>query len=140
MKGIRCRFHGFTINKPLQQSAITGVAYRLAPQRIVHSGVEVSLAGRWSAAEGFFLDAPCLASLRRRAPKARRFCSYGAATPDLSAPWTPPIPPCIHRAKRSVAEALRPAQPLRSRASSSLAAVMSMKVMTTPWIRLATVR
>jgi transglutaminase-like putative cysteine protease len=43
--GIPCRFHGFTIDKPLQKGAITGLAYWLAPQRIIHSWVEVSLEG-----------------------------------------------------------------------------------------------
>ncbi len=84
--GIPCRFHGFTIDKPLQKGAITGLAYWLAPQRIIHSWVEVSLEGRWIALEGFILDTPYLASLQRRFPQARRFCGYGAATPDLSAP------------------------------------------------------
>jgi transglutaminase-like putative cysteine protease len=84
--GIPCRSHGFTIDKPLQKGAITGLAYWLAPQRIIHSWVEVSLEGRWIALEGFILDAPYLASLQRRFPQARRFCGYGAATPDLSAP------------------------------------------------------
>jgi Transglutaminase-like superfamily len=84
--GVPCRFHGFTIDKPLQKGAITGLAYRLAPQRIIHSWVELSLEGRWIALEGFILDAPYLASLHRRFPQARRFCGYGAATSDLSAP------------------------------------------------------
>ncbi len=84
--GIPCRFHGFTIDKPLQKGAITGLAYWLAPQRIIHSWVEVSLEGRWIALEGFILDAPYLSSLQRRFPQARRFCGFGAATPDLSAP------------------------------------------------------
>jgi len=84
--GIPCRFHGFTIDKPLQKGAITGLAYWLAPQRIIHSWVEVSLEGRWIALEGFILDVTYLASLQRRFPQARRFCGYGAATPDLSAP------------------------------------------------------
>jgi transglutaminase-like putative cysteine protease len=84
--GIPSRFHGFTIDKPLQKGAITGLAYALAPQRIIHSWVEVSLESRWIALEGFILDAPYLASLQRRFPQARRFCGYGAATRDLSAP------------------------------------------------------
>ena len=45
--GVPCRFHGFTIDKPLQKGAITGPAYALAPQRIIHSWVEVSFEGRW---------------------------------------------------------------------------------------------
>ena len=84
--GIPCRFHGFTIDKPLQKGAITGLAYRLAPQRIIHSWVEVAYDDRWVNLEGFILDAPYLASLQRRFPDRKRFCGYGAATPDLSAP------------------------------------------------------
>ncbi|MDP1902234.1 MAG: transglutaminase family protein [Rubrivivax sp.] len=84
--GIPCRFHGFTIDKPLQKGAITGLAYLLAPRRIIHSWVEVHFEDRWVHLEGFILDAPYLASLQRRFPQAKRFCGYGAATPDLSAP------------------------------------------------------
>jgi len=40
--GIPRRFHGFTIDKTLQKGAITGLAYWLAPQRIIHSWVEVA--------------------------------------------------------------------------------------------------
>ena len=84
--GIACRFHGFTIDKTLQKGAITGLAYLLAPRRIIHSWVEVAFEDRWVNLEGFILDAPSLASLQRRFPGRRRFCGYGAATPDLSAP------------------------------------------------------
>ncbi len=84
--GVPCRFHGFTIDKPLQKGAITGLAYALAPQRIIHSWVEVAHEGRWVNLEGFILDMPYLASLQRRFPGRKRFCGYGAATPDLSAP------------------------------------------------------
>lgn len=84
--GVPCRFHGFTIDKALQKGAITGLGYLLAPRRIIHSWVEVWFEGRWVALEGFILDAPYLASLQRRFPRAKRFCGFGAATPDLSAP------------------------------------------------------
>lgn len=84
--GIPCRFHGFTIHKQLQKGAIAGLAYWLAPARIIHSWVEVDLEGRWLNLEGFILDAPYLASLQRRFPDRQRFCGYGAATPSLAAP------------------------------------------------------
>ena len=84
--GVPCRFHGFTIDKALQRGAISGLAYRLAPRRIIHSWVEVWYEGRWVNLEGFILDADYLGSLQRRFPGAKRFCGYGAATPDLSAP------------------------------------------------------
>ncbi|MES2718740.1 MAG: transglutaminase-like domain-containing protein [Pseudomonadota bacterium] len=54
--GIPCRFHGFTIDKPLRKGAITGLADWLAPQRTIHSWVEVSLEGRWIALEGIADD------------------------------------------------------------------------------------
>lgn len=84
--GIPSRLHGFTIDKPLQKGAITGIAYMLAPQRIIHGWVEVAFEERWVNLEGFILDARYLASLQRRFPGRQRFCGYGAATPDLSAP------------------------------------------------------
>ena len=84
--GVACRFHGFTIDKALQKGAITGPAYLLAPRRIIHSWVEVWFEGRWVCLEGFILDAQYLRSLQRRFPGARRFCGFGAATRDLSAP------------------------------------------------------
>ena len=83
---VPCRLHGFTIDKALQKGAITGVAYALAPRRIVHSWVEVWFESRWVCLEGFILDADYLRSLQRRFPQTRRFCGFGAATSNLSAP------------------------------------------------------
>ena len=62
------------------------MAYRLAPRRIIHSWVEVAYDGRWVALEGFILDERYLGSLQRRFAGAKRFCGFGAATPDLQAP------------------------------------------------------
>ena len=44
--GIPCRIHGFTIDKKLQQGAMTGFVYRNAPKNIFHSWVEVSFEER----------------------------------------------------------------------------------------------
>jgi hypothetical protein len=84
--GIQCRLHGFTIDKRLQRGAITGLAYLLAPRSILHSWVEVWHDGQWVDLEGFILDEPYLAGLRRRFPTARAFCGYGVATPNLAQP------------------------------------------------------
>jgi hypothetical protein len=85
--GVPCRFHGFTINKALQRGAITGVAYRLAPQNIILSWVEVWFDGRWVNLEGFILDRAYLTALQTRfATHAGPFCGFGAATPDLQNP------------------------------------------------------
>ena len=45
--GIPCRIHGFTIDKKLQQGAMTGFVYRNAPKNIFHSWVEVYFEERW---------------------------------------------------------------------------------------------
>lgn len=84
--GLRCRFHGFTIDKALQKGAVTGVAYWLAPRSIIHSWVELQFDGRWVNLEGFILDAAYLGALQRRFHGAARFCGYGAATLCLAAP------------------------------------------------------
>ena len=54
--GIPCRLHGFTIDKRLQKGAVTGIAYVLAPQNILHSWIEAWLDDRWFRLEGFILD------------------------------------------------------------------------------------
>lgn len=84
--GVPCRFHGFTIDKALQKGAITGIAYWMAPGRIIHSWVEVWFDERWVNLEGVILDNSYLASLQQRFRGSRSFCGYGAATPDLSCP------------------------------------------------------
>ena len=43
--GIPCRFHGFTIDKALQKGAISGIWFKLSPQNIIHSWVEVYYEG-----------------------------------------------------------------------------------------------
>ena len=82
--GIPCRCHGFTIDKPLQKGAITGVAYALAPHRIIHSWVEVAFQGRWVNLEGFILDAPYWPA-----------CSGGFRADSASAATAPPRPTCL---------------------------------------------
>ena len=85
---IPCRLHGFTIDKRLQKGAVTGIAYLLAPQSIIHSWVEAWLDKRWFRLEGFILDRRYLDALRFQFSACQGpFIGYGAATPDLkSAP------------------------------------------------------
>ena len=54
--GIKCRIHGFTIDKALQKGAMKGFYYSLAPNEIVHSWVEVYYNSKWYNLEGFILD------------------------------------------------------------------------------------
>lgn len=85
--GIPCRFHGFTIDKALQEGAITGLWYKLAPQNIIHSWVEVYYDERWINLEGFIIDEPYLANLQKQfSTVTDSFCGYGVATTNLQNP------------------------------------------------------
>lgn len=85
--GVRCRFHGFTIDKRLQKGALSGLWYLLAPREIVHSWIELPFAGRWLNLEGFILDSAYLGSIQAMFPRNDgSFCGYGVATCDLRNP------------------------------------------------------
>lgn len=85
--GIPCRFHGFTIDKELQKGAITGIPYKLAPQNIIHSWVEVFYEGEWVNLEGFILDKPYLQNLQEKFSTTEgSFCGYGVATNNFKNP------------------------------------------------------
>ncbi len=89
---IPCRFHGFTIDKSLQNGAITGLAYYLAPRSIIHSWIEVWFNEAWINLEGFILDRAYLSALQTKfATRTGAFCGYGVATPDLR---NPPVDWC----------------------------------------------
>lgn len=84
---IPCRMHGFTIDKRLQKGAMTGIIYRLAPQNIVHSWVEILFEGKWYHLEGFILDTLYLNQLQNRFSNCQgSFCGYGVATSDFKNP------------------------------------------------------
>lgn len=79
--GVPCRLHGFTIDKLLQKGAQTGLTYKLAPQKIVHSWVEVFYNNKWYALEGVILDKAYYAGLKARFPNIKGFfIGYGVAT------------------------------------------------------------
>lgn len=85
--GIRCRLHGFTIHKQLQRGIVPELVYRLAPDEILHSWVEVEYEGRWLNLEGFILDRPFLASLQAEfAGTTTNLCGYGVGTDCLPSP------------------------------------------------------
>ncbi len=89
---IPCRFHGFTINKRLQKGAIEGIFYRLAPEEIIHSWVEVNYNGCWINLEGLILDINYLTRVQKMYPACEdSFCGYGVATTSFKNPpvnWT----------------------------------------------------
>jgi len=84
---IPCRFHGFTINKSLQQGAIPNWLIPLTPQYILHSWVEVLFNGQWINLEGFILDKQYLNAIQNKFSNINgSFCGYGIATKCLVAP------------------------------------------------------
>ena len=85
--GIPCRIHGFTIDKRLQKGAMTGIVYKLAPNNVFHSWVEVSLEGTWYELEAFILDKQYLTKLQRANPECQvAFCGYGVAVRNFKNP------------------------------------------------------
>ncbi|MEX3008664.1 transglutaminase family protein [Hoeflea sp. TYP-13] len=87
--GIACRLHGFTIHKSLQRGVVPESVYRIAPQDILHSWVEVLHGSRWINLEGFILDDRYLASLQTHCVKeSGSICAFGAGTDNLQEPGT----------------------------------------------------
>ena len=85
--GIPNRMHGFTIHKELQKGAITGVWYKLSPDNILHSWVEVYVNGKWFNLEGIILDKLYLNALQQKFSDCKTiFCGYGAYTDNFQNP------------------------------------------------------
>ena len=85
--GIRCRIHGFNIDKSLQKGAMKGFYYSLAPNEIVHSWVEVYYNSKWYNLEGVILDIKYLNKLQNKFSSCTNsFCGYGGATKDFQNP------------------------------------------------------
>ena len=85
--GVPCRFHGAAIDKELQHGVVTGLLYRVAPQEILHSWVEVRYDGRWVRLEGVIIDSRYLDGLRDRFPDRRAdFLGFGVGTMSMANP------------------------------------------------------
>ena len=85
--GVPNRIHGFTINKELQKGAITGLWYKLAPQSILHSWVEVYHEGQWYNMEGIILDKKYINSLQVKFKDCKtNLCGYGMYTENFRNP------------------------------------------------------
>jgi len=89
---IPARFHGFTIFNELQRGAIPNYLFAIAPERIIHSWVEVNLDGRWINLEGYIIDKPYLTKIQSSfSDQCADFSGYGISTKCLSNPqveWT----------------------------------------------------
>lgn len=89
---IPCRFHAATIHKRLQKGVVPGLVYRLAPEEILHSWVEVFIDGDWKRLEGVILDDDYLEGLRCQLGRpSGGVIGYAAGTDDIDNPrveWT----------------------------------------------------
>jgi hypothetical protein len=89
---IGCRFHAATIHKRLQKGVVTGIFYRLAPDEILHSWVEVFVDDEWKRLEGVILDDDYLDGLRCRLGRPTGpYIGYAAGTDRIENPnveWT----------------------------------------------------
>ena len=84
---IPCRIHGFTIDKKLQEGAMTGFVYKKAPNNVLHSWVEVYYDNMWYELEGFILDKPYLTHLQNKFSDVDgEFFGYGVAVKDFKNP------------------------------------------------------
>lgn len=85
--GIPCRVHGFTIDKKLQNGAMTGFVYKSAPKNVFHSWVEVYFEEQWYELEAFILDKAYLTKLQEKNSDCiGAFCGYGVAVKDFKHP------------------------------------------------------
>ena len=73
---IPCRLHGFTIYNDLQKGAIPKYMFSLAPEKIIHSWVEIFYEGRWLNLEGYILDQEYLSKIQ--AKFSHEFDSFSA--------------------------------------------------------------
>ncbi|KJY73533.1 transglutaminase-like domain-containing protein [Vibrio nigripulchritudo] len=85
--GVHARFHGFTIYNQLQKGAIPSYIFPIAPERIIHSWVEVWFDNQWLEVEGYIIDKPYLSQVQTRfKDQCDEFSAYGIATPCLKNP------------------------------------------------------
>lgn len=88
---IPCRIHGFEVSKDFQRGAITGIVAALAPDKIVHTWVEVYYQGQWLALEGVIIDQQYLQAVRTKFAHVKgEFMGFAIATKDfqnLSVDW-----------------------------------------------------
>jgi len=85
--GIPSRIHGFTIYNELQKGAIPNYIFAMAPDRIIHSWVEVYLEDKWINLEGYIIDQAYLNKIQQRfGSQCSDFSGYGIATKCLQNP------------------------------------------------------
>lgn len=83
--GIPCRLRGMEVSKDFQKGATSGIISVLAPDRIIHTWVEVYYGGEWLVLEGVITDKEYLNALKKRYNNVTgKFMHYAVATKNLS--------------------------------------------------------
>lgn len=84
--GIPCRLHGFEVSKEFQRGATSAFISALAPERIVHTWVEVYYNERWIALEGVITDKKYVEAVKRKCGNpSGEFRGYAIAVKNLAA-------------------------------------------------------
>ena len=82
--GIPCRLHGSEVSKYFQRGATSWIISVLAPERIVHTWVEVFYKDSWIALEGVITDETYVKAVKEKFKSlGGPFAAYAVAVPDL---------------------------------------------------------
>lgn len=82
--GVPCRLHGSGVSKYFQRGATSWIISVLAPERIVHTWVEVFYNDNWIALEGVITDEPYVKAVKEKFKGSKGpFAAYAVAVPDL---------------------------------------------------------
>ncbi|ODS89256.1 MAG: hypothetical protein ABS44_05110 [Chryseobacterium sp. SCN 40-13] len=68
---IPCRIHGFIVDKSVLKGILEGIWFKLSPQKILHSSVEVFVDDDWYTLEGVMLDNEYINGLLKLKPDIR---------------------------------------------------------------------
>ena len=83
--GIPCRLHGSEVSKYFQEGATSGLISKLAPERVVHTWVEVSYKDKWVALEGVITDEVYVQGVKKKCPnKTGVFKGYAISVKDIN--------------------------------------------------------
>lgn len=82
--GIPCRLHGSEVSKYFQRGVTSWIISLLAPERIVHTWVEVLYKGKWIALEGVITDERYVAAVKDKLKNVSgKLAKYAVAVPNL---------------------------------------------------------
>ena len=83
--GIPCRLHGTKVSKYFQEGATSGLISKLAPERVVHTWVEVFYQDKWIGLEGVITDEAYVQGVKKKYPDhSGAFKGYAISVPNLN--------------------------------------------------------